>query len=173
MAKKRIYYPINLNKYSGQYPIVLKSSWEEDFARKFCDLNDSCLEWAYEPWRIPYFDPTPTEKHPHGHQTIYIPDFLISFMTNENRIRTALIEIKPRHEALSEYARNAADQVSVNRNFAKWQAAIAWCERRSNVEFVILTEAELFPEPPKPQRKPRRLKTSVTRRPARRRVKKS
>jgi hypothetical protein len=172
MAKKRIYHPINLNKYSGAHPIVLKSSWEEEFARKYCDLNPSCLEWAYEPWKIPYRDPTADPiRYPKGKQTIYIPDFLISFQTPEGRIRTSLIEIKPKHESLNEFARSVADQRQVAKNYAKWRAAIAWCERRANVEFVILTEAELFPDPPKPQRKRRR--STLVRKPARRRVKKS
>ena len=30
------------------------------------------------------------------------------------------------------------------RNLAKWEAAIAWCSRRNNVEFVVPAEAELF-----------------------------
>jgi hypothetical protein len=138
MAKRRHYTPINEAKYSGRHPIVLKSSWEENFAAVYCDNNPSCIDWSYEPWRIPYRDPVSKR------QTIYIPDFLISFKGNNGQIRTALVEIKPVHEALHEHARNRRDMQSIARNLAKWAAAKAWCERRGNVDFVVLTEKELF-----------------------------
>jgi hypothetical protein len=128
-----------MNKYSGNYPIILKSSWEEAFAIRYCDFNPDCLEWAYEPCRIPYFDPIS------GRQTIYLPDFLISVKTNDGGINTSLIEIKPLKESLKEYAKSDVDQAIVLRNMAKWNAAMAWCQRRGNVKFLVLTEAELFP----------------------------
>jgi hypothetical protein len=139
MAKRRPYTPTNQLKYSGRHPIVLKSSWEEVFASTYCDNNPSCIDWSYEPWRIPYRDPVS------GRQTIYIPDFLMSFKGNNGQIRCALVEIKPAHQALQEHARNLADSAHVARNLAKWEAARAWCERRGNVNFVVLTEKELFP----------------------------
>jgi hypothetical protein len=139
VAKRKIYEPINPAKYSGRQPIILKSSWEESFARIYCDLNPACLDWSYEPWRIPYRDPVACR------QTIYIPDFLMSFTGNNGTIRTALVEIKPAHEALQEHARNLKDSANIARNLAKWTAARAWCERRGNVSFVVLTEKELFP----------------------------
>lgn len=139
MAKRRIYKPINESKYSGRQPIVLKSSWEETFARVYCDMNPACIDWSYEPWRIPYHDPV------RNRQTIYIPDFLMSFRGPNGTIRTALVEIKPIHETLQEHARNAKDAANIARNMAKWEAARAWCERRGKVSFVILTDRELFP----------------------------
>lgn len=150
MAKRRNYQPINPNKYSGSYPIVLKSSWEENFAQVYCDLNTSCLEWAYEPWRIPYRDPIT------GRQTIYIPDFLMAIQTASRSHKTVLVEIKPLHETLQEHARNRKDAIVIARNLAKWEAARAWCSRRNNVEFVVLTEAELFPggQNIKPRKRP-------------------
>ncbi len=138
MAKRTRYTPVNESKYSGRYPIVLKSSWEGTFASVYCDNNPSCLDWSYEPWRIPYRDPIS------GRQTVYIPDFLMSFKGNNGQIRNALVEIKPAHQALQEYARNRRDAANVARNLAKWEAARAWCERRGNVSFVVLTERELF-----------------------------
>ncbi len=115
--------------------------------------NGKCA-WCgqcYEPWRIPYRDPVT------GRQTIYIPDFLMSFQSPGGQIKTALIEIKPLHEALREHARNVKDAMQVDRNLAKWEAAIGWCQRRGNVEFVVLTEAEMFAggeniKPPKRRR---------------------
>jgi hypothetical protein len=139
MAKRSHYTPVNAEKYTGRYPIVLKSSWEEHFARIYCDLNTSCLEWAYEPWKIPYHDPI------NDRQTIYIPDFLMSIRSNAGRVKTVLVEIKPLHEWYQSHARNMKDSAVIARNMAKQEAAIGWCARRTNVEFCVLTEADLFP----------------------------
>jgi|ERR1700733_1999493 len=163
MARRRDYIPINPTKYSGSYPITLKSSWEEEFARIHCDLNPLCLEWAYEAIKIPYNDPTADPvRYPKGKQTIYVPDFLMSFQGNNGRIRTALVEIKPLHETLLEHARNDKDRMAIMKNYAKWEVAIGWCRRRNGVEFVILTEAQLFGEEEKPKKAPtkRRIKKS-------------
>lgn len=139
MAKRRHYTPINQDKYNGRMPIVLKSNWEEHFARVYCDLNPACIEWAYEPLKIPYRDPI-TDR-----QTVYLPDFLMSIRSNTGRIKTVLVEVKPLHEWYQNHARNMKDSAIIARNMAKKEAAEAWCARRSNVEFVVLTEAELFP----------------------------
>lgn len=144
MAKRRTYVPFNLNKYNGSHPIILKSNWEEMFASIGCDMNPACLEWSYEPFKIPYRDPTADPfKYPEGKQTIYIPDFLITYVTDEGRIRTSLVEIKPLKEAKLSESRDAADMIQNFRNQAKWEAAQRFCERRGNVEFVVLTEADI------------------------------
>ena len=86
----------------------------------------------------------------------------MAFRGRDGSVKTALIEIKPLHETLQEHARNRKDAMVMTKNFAKWEAARAWCARRNNVEFVILTEAELFGENIKPRRRstyrPRRVK---------------
>jgi hypothetical protein len=124
--------------------MVLKSNWEEMFASIACDMNPSCLEWSYEPFKIPYRDPTANPfKYPEGKQTIYIPDFLITYVTTEGRIRTSLIEIKPLKEAKLSEGKSAADVIQNIRNQAKWSAALRFCERRGNVDFIVLTEADI------------------------------
>jgi hypothetical protein len=138
-SNKRIYYtPQFPQKYQGPKPIVLKSGWEEEFARRDCDLNSSCLRWAYEPKvNIFYFDPISQSQKP------YVPDFLITFLTPTKKVKTCLVEIKPMHEALESHVRNRTDYMMRMRNVAKWQAAMAWCARRG-IEFRVLTEAQLF-----------------------------
>lgn len=149
MAKRRHYTPINTEKYTGRYPIVLKSNWEEHFARIYCDLNPACIEWAYEAFKIPYRDPI------RDRQTIYIPDFLMSIRSTAGIIKTVLVEIKPLHEHNLAWARNRKDAAIIARNQAKQEAARRWCERRANVEYVVITEAELFPEQAaKPRKRP-------------------
>jgi TnsA endonuclease N terminal len=150
MHRRRYYIPLYTEKYNGHTPIVLKSSWEEHFAMNYCDLNPNCIEWSYESFDIKYRDPLTNR------QTIYIPDFLLSYKTPSGDIKTSLIEIKPLHEKSQEYARNMKDAAIIAKNQAKWEAAELWCQRRSGVEFLVLTEAELFPgnEHKKPRKYP-------------------
>lgn len=165
MAKRRRYVPVNLAKYNGSHPIILKSNWEEMFASIACDMNSACLEWAYEPFKIPYKDPTADPfQYPDGRATVYIPDFLITFLTPEGRTRTSLVEIKPLKEAKMSESRSTNDMIQNIRNQAKWSAAMRWCERRGNdVEFVVLTEADI-PFDVQPDAKPKRRKTYGKRR---------
>jgi len=132
-----VYAPIMPAKYVGSLPIVLKSTWEEDFAKRVCDMNESCLQWAYEPHKIPYRDPIS------GEQKLYVPDFLMSFISSDGHPKIMLVEVKPRHEAYESAQRNKMDAVIRIKNVAKWTAAAAWCIRRG-IEFKVITEAELY-----------------------------
>jgi len=135
-AKRSIYTPQYPEKYVGEYPIVSRSSWEEEFM-KYCDMHPDVLEWASEPVQIPYHDPIT------GKQKIYIPDFLATMIDKQGTLHKKLIEIKPLHEAYSEHARNTRDAAILARNQAKWTAAQGWAMRRG-IEFIIMTEADLF-----------------------------
>jgi hypothetical protein len=53
------------------------------------------------------------------------------------------VEIKPAHEAIYERTRDTKDLIQHVRNMAKWQAAEFWCQRRGDVEFAVLTEADI------------------------------
>ena len=130
------YKPAHPEKYNGTYPIIYRSSWEQEFMQ-YCDNHPDVLQWASEPVSIPYRDPIT------GDQKIYIPDFLVTFVNNQRTTLTRLIEIKPLHEARPNHARNGVDAGLVMRNQAKWQAARAWAMRRG-IEFIEMTEAEMF-----------------------------
>lgn len=135
-AHKSIFVPSNKQKYKGDYPIISRSSWELEFM-KYCDLHPDVVEWASEPIKIPYSDPLT------GKQKIYIPDFLVTFLTKGGETRSKLIEIKPLHEATESHARNSHDVAIRTRNEAKWGAAAQWAMRRG-IEFLVWTEANLF-----------------------------
>lgn len=138
MNFKRVnYQPLNPKKYTGKYPIVLKSGWEEDFVRRNCDLNPSCISWNYEPWSIPYFDPIT------GSQKVYMPDLLMTYATKAGGTKTTLVEIKPIREYLAGYAETRQHAMVQARNMAKFKAAIAWCMRRG-IEFKVITEAQMY-----------------------------
>lgn len=130
--------PTNPEKYNGLYPLVAKSSWELEFMR-YCDNHPDVLQWSYEPVKIPYNNPVKANKT----QSIYIPDFLVTFIQKGGGTVTKLIEIKPLHEADQGFVRNSNDSVTKMQNDAKWAMAQAWAMRRG-IEFVVMTEADLF-----------------------------
>ena len=65
--------PKNPEKYIGTYPIIFRSSWELVFMNK-CDTHPSIKQWASESLKIPYYNPFKRKS------TIYVPDFLISYV---------------------------------------------------------------------------------------------
>jgi hypothetical protein len=135
-TRRGVYTPQFKEKYTGEYPIVYRSSWELEFMN-YCDNHPGVMEWASEPVKIPYKNPLT------GKQTVYIPDFLVTYMKSGGSKSTKLIEIKPMHEAMESHARNSQDVAIRVKNEAKWGAATQWAGRRG-IDFLVLTEAELF-----------------------------
>lgn len=144
MAYKNIYNPTNKEKYTGEYPIIARSSWEQEFMT-YLDHHPDVVEWASEPVKIPYSNPFPTARNPNGGgQSIYIPDFLVTFLDKVGNQRTKLIEIKPLAQAAESRGRNSNALSALRaKNEAKWGAATQWATRRG-VDFLVLTEAELY-----------------------------
>jgi Straboviridae/Kyanoviridae head completion nuclease len=135
-TNKGAFNPQYPQKYNGEYPIIYRSSWELEFMR-YCDVHPGVLEWASEPIKIPYKNPLK------GSQTVYIPDFLVTYMSSGGGTSTKLIEIKPLHEASAAHARSSVDVAIRAKNEAKWGAATQWAARRG-IDFIVLTEAELY-----------------------------
>ena len=74
----------NASKYVGKGIPRFRSGWEHSFMR-FCDSNDNILQWASESIAIPY-------RHPlTGKMTNYVPDFLITYRTKDNRMCAEVI----------------------------------------------------------------------------------
>jgi len=134
--------PTSPQKYTGDYPIIYRSSWELEFM-KYCDVHPDVMEWASEPVKIPYKNPMPSKTRVAGSQSIYIPDFLVTFLKATGEKAVKLIEIKPVAEADEKFARNGRDVAIRLKNEAKWGAAHQWAQRRG-VDFITLTEQELF-----------------------------
>ena len=135
-TSKGLFTPQFPNKYTGEYPIVYRSSWELEFMR-YCDQHPGVMEWASEPVKIPYKNPL------NGKQTVYIPDFHVTYVKSGGTKSTKLIEIKPMHEAMEAHARNGQDVAIRTKNEAKWGAATQWAGRRG-IDFLVLTESELY-----------------------------
>lgn len=104
---------------------------------RFCDSNDNILQWASESISIPYRNPLT------GRQTIYVPDFLITYKDRSNRLKAELIEIKPKKQSVLESKASARDRAAVALNYAKWDAATKWC-RRNGLIFRVVTEDDIF-----------------------------
>jgi hypothetical protein len=126
----------NKQKYVGRGTPRYRSGWEHAFMR-FCDNNEHILQWASESISIPYRNPIT------GKQSIYIPDFLITYRTRSNTMMAEVIEIKPKKQSIVESKMNANERAVVAVNYAKWDAATKWC-RKQGLLFRVVTESDLF-----------------------------
>ena len=136
------FHPRNPKKYKGDFNnIVYRSSWELKFMR-YCDRNESILEWGSEEFFIPYFDPTTNKVRR------YFPDFIVKIKESSNIIKTYVIEVKPKRQTLPPKVGKQKKKTLINeaityeKNVAKWKAAKEWCDDR-RINFKIITEEEL------------------------------
>jgi hypothetical protein len=126
----------NPAKYVGNKTPTYRSGWEWTFMQ-FCDNNPSVIQWASEAVRINYRNPLT------GKNTIYVPDFLITYQDANGRQHAEIVEIKPKKETTLEGAKNIRDQASAILNMAKWEAARAWCKAHG-LNFRVVTENDIF-----------------------------
>ena len=131
-----IYKVKNPAKYVGKNNPKYRSGWEHAFMR-FCDTNDNILQWASESINIPYRNPIT------GKQSIYVPDFLITYRDKNNQLKAEMIEIKPKKQSVLESKQSARDRAVVAVNYAKWDAAVKWCKRQG-IMFRVVTEDDIF-----------------------------
>ena len=130
----KIRYP---EKYVGNTLPRYRSSWEFTFMT-FCDNNPSIQQWSSESVKIPYRDPL-TGKH-----TVYVPDFLISYVDKNMKRHAELIEIKPANQMLKEkVGKNLYNQAQYVKNIAKWAAAGAWAQK-NGLKFRVINEHDIF-----------------------------
>jgi hypothetical protein len=135
--------PQNPQKYLGDpNNIVYRSGWELKFM-KWCDRNESVLEYGSEEFYIPYFDPTT------GRVRRYFPDFIIKVREQSGEIKKYVIEVKPKRQTIppvqtsKKRTRTYITEVKTYAmNQAKWEAAKEWCKDRM-IEFRIITEDNL------------------------------
>jgi TnsA endonuclease N terminal len=132
-----VYQVKNPEKYMGNRAPTYRSGWEYTFMT-FCDNNPSIQQWSSESIKIPYRDPLT------GKNTIYIPDFLISYVDKKLKKHVELIEIKPSNQMIAEkVGKNPYNQAQYVKNMAKWEAAGAWC-RSQGIKFRILNEIDIY-----------------------------
>lgn len=127
----------NPNKYAGNNMPTYRSGWEFTFM-KFCDENPNIINWASESIKIPYKNPFT------GKQTIYVPDFFISYVDRNGKTHAELIEVKPANQALREKVGNSRyNQANFALNQIKWAAARSWCKQQG-IMFRVITENDIF-----------------------------
>jgi hypothetical protein len=124
-------------KYAGSTAPIFRSSWEVAVMR-MCDENPSIEQWASEPIKIPYRDPLT------GKQSLYVPDFLVTFVDRNQQKHAELWEVKPANQQILEkVGKNPYNQAQFVKNQAKWAAASIWC-RNQGIKFRILNEHDIF-----------------------------
>ena len=126
----------NRQKYVGKGEPRYRSGWEMTFMM-FLDSNDNVVNWASEAVRIPYRNPLT------GKQTMYVPDFLVTYKGPNNTLKAELIEIKPKKQSLIESKMSEQTAKIVAQNYAKWDAATKWA-RANGLMFRVITEQDIF-----------------------------
>lgn len=131
--------PARPEKYVGTYPIIFRSSWEFKVMQMF-DSNPSIQSWASESLKIPYQNPF-TGKH-----TVYIPDFVVTYVDANGKQHAEIIEVKPAKETFLEQAKSPKARAAVALNAFKWAAAKAFAQRHG-MTFRVLNESNIFNNP--------------------------
>ena len=126
----------NPAKYVGKGVPRYRSGWELSFMI-FLDNNNNVMQWASESIQIPYRNPIT------GKQSIYVPDFLITYRTRQNTLIAEVIEIKPKKQSIVESKMSNRDRMVVAINYAKWDSATKWCNR-NGLKFRVITEEDMF-----------------------------
>lgn len=126
----------NKAKYVGRGTPRYRSGWELTFMM-FLDSNDNVLQWASESISIPYRNPLT------GKQSMYVPDFLVTYRGRNNTTVAELIEIKPKKQSLIESKMNAKERAIVAVNYAKWDSATKWA-KRNGLTFRVINEDQIY-----------------------------
>ena len=126
----------NPGKYVGKGTPRYRSGWELTFMM-FLDSNDNVLQWASESVAIPYRNPLT------GKQSMYIPDFLVTYRGRNNTTVAELIEIKPKKQSLIESRASDRDRAIVAVNYAKWHHATLWA-KRNGLTFRVINEDMIY-----------------------------
>ena len=140
--KQGVFKPSNPEKYKGTYPIIYRSSLELRFMR-YLDRSANVVTWGSESVIIPYQDPLSKTKKLRR----YFIDNNVTMKT-KNGLKKYLVEIKPFSQTYApvtkRHTKSSMKKVETYvKNRAKWKAAQEWCERKGDVEFIIITEKDL------------------------------
>jgi len=133
------YTPVNPEKYVGQYPIIFRSSWEFKVMQLF-DLSPHISNWASESLKIPYRNPFT------GKYTVYVPDFVVTYVDAKGNQKAEIIEVKPAKETFLEHAKTEKAKAAVALNTFKWEAAHAFA-RLHGMTFRVMNEGNIFNNP--------------------------
>lgn len=140
---KGVYKLKNPAKYVGDpNKVVYRSLWERRLCEYF-DNSPSVLQWAIEPFAIPYVNAIDGSSHR------YWIDFWIKVKDKSGTIKEKLIEVKPYKLTKPPIKQEKATKTYLTEvnlwvtNTSKWNAAKKLCKQK-NWEFVIITEKNIF-----------------------------
>ncbi len=138
-TQKGYYTPINSIKYLGIKQPLFRSSWERKVMEMF-DINPNIKSWNSECLKIPYQNPFT------GKYTVYVPDFLVTYVDAKGNRITEIIEVKPAKETFLEKAKSQKAKAAVALNTYKWAAAQVYA-REHGIGFRVMTENDIFHNP--------------------------
>lgn len=144
LPHKANFRPKNPQKYMGKnlHDITYRSSWEHSMMM-VCDSHPDIVAWGSECLAIPYFNPL-TRKN-----TLYVPDFVITYVDKQGRQVTEMIEVKPKDQMPgSMITEGTARTTRIKQgiqivNQAKWAEAVKFCKRRG-WKFTVACEDQMF-----------------------------
>ena len=144
MAYKTKYKPRNPSKYIGDPTnIICRSLWERRVC-KYLDDNINVIRWGSEELVIPYYSPVDRKKHR------YYPDFIAEIKDNEGKVKTYVIEVKPKKQTKPPKKPKRQTKSYIHEcmtfavNEAKWNSANKFC-KTEGWKFIILTEDNILP----------------------------
>jgi len=134
-----IYKPIHPEKYVGNHAPKFRSSWEFKVMVMF-DTNPNISSWASESLKIPYQNPFT------GKYTVYVPDFVVTYVDAKGNQKAEIIEVKPAKETFLEQAKSQQAKAAVALNTFKWAAAQAFAQHHG-MTFRVMNEGNIFNNP--------------------------
>ena len=144
MAYKTKYNPKNKSKYIGNpTKIICRSLWERRVC-KYLDENKNIIRWGSEELAIPYYSPVDRKMHK------YYPDFIVEKKTEDGKIETLIIEVKPKKQTIQPERKKKKKSTYIKEcmtysvNESKWNAARKVCDKKG-WDFIILTEDDILP----------------------------
>jgi hypothetical protein len=137
-AESGKYFPINREKYSGEYPPIFKSRLEHRFMR-YCDMNRGIVCWQYESVHIKYFDKS---SNPPKLRNYFI-DFVIWVPDGKGGTRKIWVEVKHSSEVKRPVNESKTRNVLTwMKNQSKWEQAQKTA-RLNGAVFKVITEKQL------------------------------
>ena len=144
--KQGRYTPIHPEKYVGKHDPIYRSSFELRVFT-FLDYSENVVNWASEPFSIPYFYNTTKDGTPIWHQ--YFPDLIFTIKMPDESLVGYLAEIKPYDQTIPPKQPKTSTkkyQVMLElyiKNMSKWKFAKEFCDKK-NMKFKLFTEKEIF-----------------------------
>jgi hypothetical protein len=136
---------------------IYRSGWENRFMH-YCNENENVLVWGCEVVVVNYDSQIALMEGKSRTKRRYYLDFYMELRNADGSISKKIIEVKPKAETLPpkppkrKTAKGMARFENAKKTYVtnqdKWKHAERWA-KANGMEFVIITEDDLFPKPKK------------------------